>query len=47
MASRWEGGACGAVAALLTQRKWMQLGGNETVGQGWFLVHPLTAASEG
>ena len=40
-------GGSGAVAALLTQRKWMQLGGNETVGQGWFLVHPLTAASEG
>jgi CRISPR-associated protein Cmr4 len=36
----------GLVLGLFSQRPWVQLGGNETVGMGWCAVAPVTAARE-
>ncbi|MBP2310734.1 type III-B CRISPR module RAMP protein Cmr4 [Azospirillum soli] len=41
-----EAGGSAAVAELLRRHPYLQLGGNETVGQGWFLVRPLIAGEE-
>jgi CRISPR-associated protein Cmr4 len=42
-----DGSGSAAVADLFRTSPYLQLGGNETVGQGWFLVRPLTAGTEG
>lgn len=34
-------GAAGELAGLLSERRYLQTGGNETVGQGWFAVQRL------
>jgi CRISPR-associated protein Cmr4 len=38
-------GAAAALAGHLAQRRYLQAGGNETVGQGWFAVHRVDGAT--
>jgi CRISPR-associated protein Cmr4 len=38
---RAGGDAAGTLAGFLTDRRYLQVGGNETVGQGWFAVQRL------
>jgi CRISPR-associated protein Cmr4 len=40
---RADSGAAGDLAAFLAERRYLQVGGNETVGQGWFTVQRLAA----
>ncbi|CAL1241061.1 type III-B CRISPR module RAMP protein Cmr4 [Candidatus Methylocalor cossyra] len=41
-----SGGAVGSVAGLFATRPYLQAGGNETVGQGWFAVQVLGTPAE-
>lgn len=40
---RAEGGDAGQLAEFLEKRRYLQVGGNETVGQGWFAVQRVGA----
>jgi len=39
--------ALGKVLQLVARRPYLQTGGNETVGQGWFAVQPLRSTNDG
>ncbi len=39
-------GAAGSLGDFLAQRRYLQVGGNETVGQGWFAVQRLPEAGQ-
>lgn len=41
------GGAIDAVLEMVSKRPYLQVGGNETVGQGWFAIQPITDAVAG
>jgi CRISPR/Cas system CMR subunit Cmr4 (Cas7 group RAMP superfamily) len=38
-------GATAKIAAHLVERRYLQTGGNETVGQGWFAVRRVDGAA--
>lgn len=47
LARAGKGGALANLAGIFKERPYLQVGGNETVGQGWCAVSWLTAGGEG